>query len=102
MKKKQAFVFYFLRLLLIDDSIPTQSTTSPNMKDCQNKDINMPPLKKIMVKTCLLIFFSRSTGIRGDMEFLLGEELSSIQLSELHRVYAKYYLWVLLGFCHIN
>ena len=53
--KKTDFVFYFLGLLLIDDSISTQCTTCPNMKDCQNKDINTP--EKNMVKTCLLPFF---------------------------------------------
>ena len=88
--------------MLIDDSIPTQCSTSPNMKDCRSKDINTPG--KNIVKTCLLPFFSRSTGIRDGVEFLLEEELSSIQLYELHMVYAKYYFWVIhvLGFCRIN
>ena len=32
----------------------------------------------------MLLSSSRSTGIRDDLEFLLGEELSSIQLCALH------------------
>ena len=32
----------------------------------------------------MFLFFSRSTGIRDDLEFLLEEELSNIQLCALH------------------